>query len=224
MFRIDFEQVCECVIRAFSRKYTTMFLISYYGLICQLYILVVNGQLFVELSNMGFQFSPNDEEAVRLLERNANTIAQCAQICHWHALCRTFNFDSQSKRCRLYENDIDETDSVVLTTSVQTVVGSIQMREEDFSNRGLACSACENSRYLVCIGSTCQCQPHTFFNGSVCRSQKTTGGSCTNDLHCRHDLNLTCLSNMQCGCEYRIFLVSRTMKVIFHHRREQRRI
>ena len=157
---------------------------------------------FVQLSNLGLEFIPTDEQAVMLSDANANTRILCTQMCYSQTLCRTFNYDIQSKRCRLYESEIAGSGSIVSTLLNQSVIGSIMMTEEGFASRGQACSACENSRYLICINSTCQCQPHTFFNGTVCRSQKLSNGSCTSDSQCRNDLNLQCLLNMQCGCKY----------------------
>lgn len=153
----------------------------------------------VQLSNIGLEFIPIDQQAVLLSDVNVSTRISCAQMCHFQTLCRTFNYDIQLKRCRLYESEIDGSGSILSTVSSQSQVGSIVMAEGDFSSRGQACFACEYSRYLICINSTCQCQPHTFFNGTICRSQKLTNASCTSDIQCRNDLNLLCLANMQCG-------------------------
>lgn len=51
------------------------------------------------------------------------------------------------------------------------------------------------------MNSTCQCYAHDYFDGSICRSQKRNGSACSNDIDCRGDMNLICLSNMKCGCE-----------------------
>ena len=184
----------------FNRKFYHF--IYFYTVFCELSSSTMIRQSFVHLSNIGFEFIPTDQQAVLLSDANANTRIFCTQMCYSQTLCRTFNYDVQSKRCRLYESEIDGSGSIVSALSSQALIGSIVMTEEDFSSRGQVCSACENSRYLICINSTCQCQPHTFFNGTVCRSQKLSNGSCTSDSQCRQDLNLRCLSNMQCGGRY----------------------
>ncbi|CAF0894873.1 unnamed protein product [Adineta steineri] len=120
-------------------------------------------------------------------------------MCEMIARCRTFNYDIQIKHCRLYQGDIDSTGEVVPSVSSQSVCGSIKLIMENFADYGGPCSICDGSRYLTCINLTCQCQPNTFFNGSMCRSQKLIGGGCTSDNQCRNDLNLKCLLNNQCG-------------------------
>jgi hypothetical protein len=159
------------------------------------------------LSNIGLEFSPFDEDALLLLETNSNSIPICAQTCYMMARCRTFNFDIQTKRCRLYEGDVDSTGIIAASLSPQSICGSIQLTVNDFADYGRACSSCEGSRYLTCINSTWQCQLHTYFNGSICVSQKVNGGECTDDIQCRHDLNLTCQSNMQCGRKYNHLII-----------------
>lgn len=156
----------------------------------------------VDLSSIGLEFIPMDEQVVLLVDANANTRIFCTQMCYSNSLCRTFNYDIQSKRCRLYESEIDGSGSIVSTPASQSVIGSIVMTGEDFSNRGQNCSACEHSRYLICTNSTCQCQPRTFFNGTICRSQRLINASCTSDIQCRNDLNLRCLVTMLCGGMY----------------------
>jgi hypothetical protein len=149
------------------------------------------------------EFSPFDEQALLLLETNSNSVSICTQKCFMIAGCRTFNFDIQTKSCRLYGGDIDSTGLVVVSLSPQSTYGLIQLTVNDFADYGRPCSYCEGSRYLTCISSTCQCQTHTYFNGSICLSQKLNGSECNDSIECRNDLNLICQWNMQCGCEYR---------------------
>jgi hypothetical protein len=78
----------------------------------------------------------------------------------------------------------------------------MKLLAEDFLDYGRSCSYCEESRYLTCMNSSCQCQLHTYFDGSICRTQKLNGSGSTSDIECRNDLNLTCLSNMKYGCKY----------------------
>jgi hypothetical protein len=101
------------------------------------------------LSNIGLEFSPFDEGALLLLETNSNSVSICSQKCYMMARCRTFNFDIQTKLCRLYEGDVDCTGLIVPSLSPQSICGSIQLMGNDFANYGRPCSCCENSRYLT---------------------------------------------------------------------------
>ncbi|CAF4027929.1 unnamed protein product, partial [Adineta steineri] len=158
-----------------------------------------NRQSFINLSQLGLEFIPTNENLLLLLDINADSIIICSTICFSNIYCRTFNFNMQSKRCRLYEGDIDNTGSIINSHSIQSVVGTIKLTADNFIDYGHPCSFCENKPYLICMNSICQCQSHSFYNGSICQSQKFIGGSCTNDIECRNDINLTCLSTMQCG-------------------------
>ncbi|CAF1471904.1 unnamed protein product, partial [Adineta steineri] len=158
-----------------------------------------NRQSFIDLSQLGLEFIPVDENLLLLVDINADSIMICSKICFSNIYCRTFNFNIQSKRCRLYEGDIENTGSIINSQSIQSVVGTIKLTIDDFIDYGRPCSFCENKPYLICMNFTCQCQSHSFFNGSMCQSQKFIEGLCTNDIQCRNDINLTCLSTMQCG-------------------------
>jgi hypothetical protein len=92
--------------------------------------------------------------------------------------------------------------SIITSSSSLSRVGTIDLYPEQFTDHGQPCSFCQESRYLTCINSTCQCLTHTFFDGSICQSQKLLGANCTNNIECRLDLNYTCLSNQQCGGKY----------------------
>ncbi|CAF1506503.1 unnamed protein product [Adineta steineri] len=184
-------------------------MVSFYRhLLFTLFILIITQRLetttniwqsIFDVSNLGLEFSPADEQALLLLDTTARSLLNCAQMCEMIARCRTFNYDIQIKHCRLYQGDIDSTGEVVPSVSSQSVCGSIKLIMENFADYGGPCSICDGSRYLTCINLTCQCQPNTFFNGSMCRSQKLIGGGCTSDNQCRNDLNLKCLLNNQCG-------------------------
>lgn len=174
------------------------------GLSIMIFHLEVNGniwQIYFDLSNKGLEFSPFDQQTLLFID-NTKSILFCVQKCFTVINCRSFNFDIQTKYCRLYEGDIDNTGFIISSLSSQSVCGSIKLDSNDFLDYGRSCSSCENSRYLTCINSTCQCQYHTYFDGSICRSQKFNGSQCTNDIECRNDMNLTCHSNMQCSCKY----------------------
>ncbi|CAF4439063.1 unnamed protein product, partial [Adineta steineri] len=46
----------------------------------------------------------------------------------------------QSKRCRLYEGDIDNTGSIINSQSIQSVVGTIRLITDDFIDYGRPCN------------------------------------------------------------------------------------
>jgi hypothetical protein len=159
-------------------------------------------QSSTNLSSNGFEFSPVDQQALLLASTTANSIFSCTQQCHTMTQCRIFDFDGQSNRCRLLEGNIATMGSIVVSASSQSRVGSIKLRSEQFVNLGQPCSSCLGSRYLTCANNTCQCPAHTYFDGSICQSQKLLGDDCGNNTECRNDLNYTCLPRMQCGCKY----------------------
>jgi hypothetical protein len=137
-----------------------------------------------------------------LADTTAESVSSCAQLCHSTAPCRIFDLDDQSHRCRIFEGNIATMGSIVASSSSQSYVGSIQLNADQFVYHGQPCSSCPGSRYLTCVNSTCQCQPHTYFDGSICQSQTLLGSGCSNNTECRSDLNYTCLPRQQCGRKY----------------------
>jgi len=162
----------------------------------------VGWQSSTNLSSNGLEFSPVDQQALLLSINTANSIFSCTRLCHSNGRCRIFDFDGQSYRCRLFEGNITTMGSIVASSSSQSRVGSIQIRPDQFTNHGQSCSFCQGNRYLTCLNGTCQCPTNTYFDGSICESQKLLGIDCGNTTECRNDLNYTCLSRMQCGRKY----------------------
>ncbi len=169
----------------------------------QLQSISIGWQSLTEFSSNGFEFSPIDEQALLLLESNASSIMSCALTCHSTAQCRIYDFDAQSHRCRIFEGDITTMGTVIASASSLSRVGSIELRPEQFADQGQPCFFCQGSRYLTCSNATCQCEPHTYFDGSMCQSQKLLGFECNMSTECRSDLNYTCLPYQQCGREYK---------------------
>ena len=159
-------------------------------------------QSVTNISLAGLMFSPVDDQTLFLQERRVRSLICCAQLCHATSMCRIFDFDGQSGRCRLFEGDIATMGSLVPSASSLSRVGSIQIGMMHFIHRGQPCSLCEHSRYLTCVTGTCQCYPHSFFDGSTCQSQKLIGAQCNTIAECRTDLNYTCLSRMKCARKY----------------------
>jgi hypothetical protein len=186
----------------FGFYFRFIFLIWYVSVPSQPQSISLGWQSAMVFSDSGFEFSPIDTQALLVYEGTANSKLACAQNCHSNVLCRIFDFDDQSGRCRIFEGDVVTMGSIVASSSCQSYVGYVELNPEQFTYQGQPCSFCEGSRYLTCINSTCQCQPHTFFDGSICRSQKLLGTGCINGTECRMDLNFTCLPRQQCGRKY----------------------
>ncbi|UJR29493.1 hypothetical protein I4U23_010705 [Adineta vaga] len=156
-------------------------------------------QSSTNLSSIGFEFLPINHQALILVELNTTSLISCVRICHSISRCRIFDFDNESKRCRLFEGNIITMGSIIASSSLQSRVGSIKLRYEQFINRGYSCSLCQGSRYLKCVNTRCECDVHTYFDGFICQSQKLLGDSCNNNTECRMDLNYICLPRQQCG-------------------------
>jgi hypothetical protein len=168
----------------------------------QLQSIPIDWQSSTNLSSSGFEFSPIQQQTLFLFEITIHSIISCAATCDSNAQCRIFDYDGQSHRCRIFQGDIATMGSIIASSSSQSRVGSIKFGPEQFVNYGRPCSFCLNNRYLTCINATCQCQLLTYFDGSICQSQKLLGADCNNSVECRSDLNYTCLPRMQCGRKY----------------------
>ncbi|UJR34289.1 hypothetical protein I4U23_021693 [Adineta vaga] len=156
-------------------------------------------QSSTNLSDIGYQFSPVNYQALVLIELTSKSLFSCTRTCHSTSRCRIFDYDGQAQYCRLFEGDIATMGSFINSASPQSRVGSLKIHQQQFINRGQPCSFCQGSRYLRCLNNTCQCQINTYFDGSICQSQKLLGAICYNTTECRQDLNYTCLARQQCG-------------------------
>lgn len=173
-------------------------------------------QSYFTISEKGLEYSPFDQSALLLYETNSDSISSCALECHALRVCRIFNYDGETNYCGLFEGEIGATGVMVTSGSFQSVYGSIELDSQDFVAYDLSCSFCQDSQFLTCINALCQCQFHTYFDGSICRSQKLEYGFCNNHVQCRQDLGLICQANMQCGCWYPIERIRFCYKRIVH--------
>jgi hypothetical protein len=161
-------------------------------------ILPINGiyQSVVVFSSMSFQYQP--ENAVQLISINtAQTKLRCSAACNQLSSCRIFDYDSVSQRCRLFEGDIT-TGSIIPSSSSTSVVGTVRIDSTLYSPiYNQSCQSCQQNRYEVCSANTttCQCPPHSYWDGSVCALQLFQNDACSQLDMCRSDLNLTCGSN-----------------------------
>ena len=157
----------------------------------------IGWQSSIVFSDFGMEYLPVDTQALFLYEIGADSVTTCGQQCHLTDNCRVFDFDSQSNRCRIYDGDTNSIGTITVSSSSESVVGSIELMPEQFVHRGEPCSFCEGSRYLRCVNSTCQCPSYTFYDGSVCQSQRFLDGVCDDDTHCRDGFNLTCSPHLE---------------------------
>ncbi|CAF0979687.1 unnamed protein product [Adineta steineri] len=144
------------------------------------------------ISQPGSEFLPIDSSEL-LLSTMAPNRRRCAIACHNQWACRTFDYDSISQRCRLYEGDLT-TGSIVTSSSASSIVMSIELSSNTCaSTHNQPCEACIDSRYEQCLNNICQCPPRTYWNGSECLLQLFQNQTCTQADACRKDFNLTCL-------------------------------
>ncbi|CAF1507059.1 unnamed protein product, partial [Adineta steineri] len=138
---------------------------------------------------------------IELLAINPNirTLIRCAILCDRNIQCRTFDYDSISKQCRLFEGSIDT--GILLSVSSASVVGSIKIDESLYDLYNASSDACANNRFLVSdtLNDWCHCPIHTYWNESICVNQRYDGEVCANDNWCRTDLNITCVSSICTG-------------------------
>lgn len=127
----------------------------------------------------------------------SESVNDCASACSRLTHCRTFDYDSSSLQCRLFEAD-SITGAILPSASPTSVVGSVEITPDLYSAmHDQPCAACAGSRDEVCSTNTntCQCPPRTYWNGQICRLQLFENDTCTQADACRSDLNLTCASN-----------------------------
>ena len=75
---------------------------------------------------------------------------------------------------------------------------------QNFKTYHQSCGKCNDNRFLRCINNQCECQEHTFWNGSLCLAQMpNVNMDCKQNMNmCRTDLDLTCGSYDKCVSKY----------------------
>lgn len=155
-------------------------------------------------SGVGYQFQPaNDIELLSTLN-NIRTTMHCRMYCHRNIRCRTFDYDSTTKNCRVFEASIDT--GYLLNNFSTSVVGGIIITPSIFSLYNASSDQCVDSRLLNSSTSSgsCECPINTFWNGSMCLNERHVGGTCVNTQWCRRDLLYTCISSV-CVSECYLF-------------------
>ncbi|UJR08241.1 hypothetical protein I4U23_012514 [Adineta vaga] len=148
---------------------------------------------------MGTQFMPINMDALHLGNISVQTKMKCAIQCHSNHQCRTFNFDTSTQICQLFQGDKFATGTIV--PGAQTIVaGSFKWMNTLFDAHGQPCNACKDNRFLRCVNSLCDCQQNTYWDGTVCLPQLPMPCmECEPSKNmCRSDLSLTCQSYNKC--------------------------
>ncbi|CAF4351192.1 unnamed protein product, partial [Adineta steineri] len=105
----------------------------------------------------------------------------CAFACNQQPSCHALDYDSASKRCRLFEGDLT-TGSIVSSTSATSIVGIVELFPSLFvKTHNQSCETCQDSRYEICstTTNTCQCRSNSYWDGSICALQLFTNDTCS---------------------------------------------
>ncbi|CAF2205774.1 unnamed protein product [Rotaria magnacalcarata] len=154
----------------------------------------------LSLSLQGHEFQP--QYGVQLIfNEAAESLLLCAAVCSQNPSCRTFDYDSSSHCCRLFEADLTN-GAIIAATSQTSIVGSVILSASLYASMyNQSCSACRENRYQTCSSTTntCQCPGNSYWNGSMCPLQLFENATCSQPDACRSDLNLSCIINSYGG-------------------------
>ncbi|CAF1461122.1 unnamed protein product [Adineta ricciae] len=148
------------------------------------------------LTDFGYTFTPYSNVSAPLLILIQANFLRCYTQCNQRTACRLFDYDSDTNQCRLWSDDLT-TGMISLATpsKPQSRVGVIRIAPDIYTPiHNQPCDKCAESRYEECdpLSLTCQCPPMTFWDGSVCSSQRYLNQSCATIDSCRSDLALEC--------------------------------
>ncbi|CAF0913916.1 unnamed protein product [Adineta ricciae] len=169
-------------------------ILSIFVILLSLPIAHTNYESRIAITPSGYEFQLTYSIQL-LVSTTAQTIITCSAACNQLASCRTFDFDSVSKRCRLFEADGITTGSIIVSSSLTSRVGTVQISSDLYSStHNQPCTWCQMDRYETCSAntSTCQCPRNSYWDGSVCALQLFQNNTCKQQNACRSDLNLTC--------------------------------
>ena len=165
------------------------------------------------ITQPGNRFQPVNSLERLSVANNVHSTMSCAIICYSDSLCRTFDFDSNSKQCRLFEGSFDT--GSLLPNFSSAVIGWIDINTSIFDLYNATSDRCAHSRFLdgSTLSGRCECPIHTFWNGSMCLNQRYNGSSCVQTSWCRTELWLNCISSVCVGKTY-AFLSAKTTAAI----------
>jgi hypothetical protein len=101
----------------FNLQFRLLILIWYILIPVQLQSIPVDWQSSTNVSGSGFEFSPVDQSSLFLFEVTAKSIISCTATCQSTTGCRIFDYDQQSRRCRMFQGDIATMGSIVASSS-----------------------------------------------------------------------------------------------------------
>ncbi|CAF3171388.1 unnamed protein product [Rotaria socialis] len=137
-------------------------------------------QSYIWLSDWGTKFQPSVQSSL-LSQSNAPSLLRCSSSCNLNRQCRTFDYDSSSLLCRLFDGTLNTSN---ITSSVQTQrIGSVTIPTSFFNNYGQPCSKCVEDRYLTCSGfGTCECPIGSCWNGAQCDKRNNFNASASSNI------------------------------------------
>jgi hypothetical protein len=104
-----------------------------------------------DISGLGQEFVPVDNSLPPLLTCTAKTLLYCHLECNKRADCRTFDYDADSRQCRLWDADMTTGSIVASPSKPQSSVGTIQLSPSIYVNiQNQSCDKCFQSRYETC--------------------------------------------------------------------------
>jgi hypothetical protein len=173
-------------------------------LFCSSQVLLTHAQSYqstFRITDSGKHFLPTHLIEYLGLINGVPNLKRCLEYCNANVLCRTFEYDSMSMACDLYEGLL-ETGSIQASSSTTSIVGGLLYTANLYSHLGATCDNCDAYRYLQCSNtSLCDCRAHSSFNGAICQNQAYQGQSCSQAMSCRQDLGLECITfSGLCGC------------------------
>ena len=93
----------------------------------------IDWQSSMNLSSAGFLFYPVDFAALFLSNSTISSLLFCARLCHLDGQCRIFDYDPQSRECRLFQGDIITMGSIIQSSSHQSRAGSMKIDGNQFT-------------------------------------------------------------------------------------------
>ena len=154
-------------------------------------------QSHIVISDLGYYFKPAQATDWRN-DLIVSTFEECVRRCNEDYVCRTFDYNFDSNRCRLFEVD-SSPGQIANDPSLRSQVGQVQLLPDFYRAINQTCNHCNTNRYLTCIDDLCQCPWNTFWNGLICEKERYAGEFCTNNKQCRTDTyHLTCVSTKVC--------------------------
>ncbi|CAF1670714.1 unnamed protein product [Rotaria magnacalcarata] len=167
----------------------------------------------LSLSLQGHEFQ-SEYDVQLIFNETVESLILCSAACNQNPSCRTFDYDSSSHRCRLFEADLTN-GAIVATASQTSIVGSVILSASLYASMyNQYCSACQENRYQICSSTTntCQCPGNSYWNGSMCPLQLFENATCSQIDACRSDLNLSCIINSsgeftQCSIGINLFSI-----------------